>query len=615
MPKPEFHDALILKQPHLVRFPHDANSSDFTTPAQDVPPGDPGYRKVQNLAEADGDYMAVATLPIRDEPESSDFCCYLFNSRRLYFPTSWSGGASRSDDLTIVNAVKAFRYPYTGPGPADYAKPFEVMGAARAALDDLVKGKPSDAYTMAIGLVPRKDDGLPHGMILNAPEVNFDNPWTCRDLFDAHAALTSDAVPPIELLLGVRNRKVLRVSTLGGQPTVSNDTSAETVAALEAGVALGGVKIDGSDIPIANLECFGVNWEPLGDLILATADGSVVKITIAAGGAHSVARVLPSDSAYPQVWNLLRNGCIAGVLDLGHPVPLLNLSGFLKVNKRPDDVGQPTKEPDFEGTYDFKWKSGTTLTVAIAKPASMGTVQFAQVRKTICETASQWTQTGANIKLQFMDAPLDPKTHYDIWVDLTDLPIENGFNGLTSSRLGRYARRLGFGKPTMYLGQMKNLIIPGGVDYWDSSAFKHFILHEFGHALGLPHLHQYEGLLNEIKTDTGNQIHTMFLDNGPAVAALVDQAMGIKLSSTTIVEEILRPLRVNERFCDWPPKAAFGRRGGATVLDSVANESIMAGLPIPKLRANAVPGGAMAKAEYWTELGEIDKAWIVQLYP
>ncbi len=620
----KFHDALILKQPELVRFPNDGQGN-FTVDSEEVSPGQDGYRKVVNLVESDDDYMSVATLPLRDEPEASNFCCYVINAPRVGFPNSWCPGA-RSEAFTIVSNERAFRFKVNGPGPAQYSRPVELAGSELAQLEATLGNQAG--YTTAIGLVSTKNGDATHGYIINTPEVDFSNPWTSSKLFDGQADTAPKSVTSLNLLLGCADGTIRRVVwTKGNGASISTVQHSAAQAALKAGVALGGVKEESTTVQLINLECFGATTGVPSLLLLATRDGDVLQLQITNGGAQATVTTLASksgfaDTSYAQIWHLLRNGCIAGTVKLPAPVPLINLSAFVDI--KPSSTAEPPKKPDFKGTLDFKWKAGKTLVVAIDKPVDMPTARFAQVRDTIVETARQWTATGAKIALHFIDAPSDPRVKYDIWVDLNvipkkytteQVPTPGYYNvRLTSSTLGRYAQRLPFGEPTMYLGRIEGIETSlGATEYWDSPAFRHAILHEFGHALGLPHLHQYTVLRDRIAQDRATSSRAVFISDSNELRNRVGGAMGLNLTNETINDELLGELEDVAQFSEWPKLPDADPASTKRLSVRVAEESVMFGLPVLNILEDAK--GSATKATYKTALGPIDKDWIKQLYP
>jgi hypothetical protein len=159
---------------------------------------------------------------------------------------------------------------------------------------------------------------------------------------------------------------------------------------------------------------------------------------------------------------------------------------------------------------------------------------FARLTHIVECLAQRWLANSPNIKFEFVHKPLAslapeaksskgkseaqsggrgrpgsegvaPEDLYDVLVSLEPLDavlsIPQKGNAppvtrtvfLPGSELGRYARRLDFNVPTVFLGPRKHYE-EGKTNrlqsYFSSQEFYHWVIHEFGHVLGLPHEHQ-----------------------------------------------------------------------------------------------------------------------------
>lgn len=179
---------------------------------------------------------------------------------------------------------------------------------------------------------------------------------------------------------------------------------------------------------------------------------------------------------------------------------------------------------EVQGTWDFKWPLDTTIRVAFQRPSSAGALRhFEAVKGIICELARQWTNPPkgheAAIAFSWVDdfepqddtdpqngSPFDHPASgkavrdYDVLVSLEPLPLgirhpvtieslERIF--LPRSELGTFARRIDYAVPTLYLGPF------GGAPdfdlarhYRENRLARYYVVHEFGHVLGLAHEHQ-----------------------------------------------------------------------------------------------------------------------------
>jgi hypothetical protein len=360
-----------------------------------------------------------------------------------------------------------------------------------------------------------------------------------------------------------------------------------------------------------------------------------------------------------EVWRLLRNGCLAGTVDADEQrFDLINLAAFggvlVEFTLNPRDV--------LASTWDFKWPAGRTLRVRFAKPDeprpdrpernNYSPDVLENVRQEVERLVRAWVYDG-NTKLVNLELEgftwFEEGEEYEILIDLNDLPLDiPGSKNreprkvrLPFSEIGSYSGRVDYRRPTIYLGfpegikdESKVLIdrTSGrqgeGLDgYFGSDAFKHIVLHEFGHALGLPHLHQSPDLLDP------------FVDELTA-QAVIRAKLGLDLK----IDEIREELKVRwsgpgaGSGTDWFDviggyAASVGRRSkdvqsdlkaereksggegiGKTERELVAylaTNSVMMGLPV----RSVYQGQDLGVVDYLPALGPIDRDWIKQLYP
>lgn len=186
------------------------------------------------------------------------------------------------------------------------------------------------------------------------------------------------------------------------------------------------------------------------------------------------------------------------------------------------------------GTWDFKWPSGTKLRIAFQQlPSDVARfdIDVKVARALVLSKLDEWlggktdgssTVAPANLSWEIVsdlsapalsssDSPRSAKSdvrfttfvEYDVLVSFLPLPVllpatEQHPEEVVSTavaELGRYAHRIEYGVPTVYLGP------PPGItaSQWFSSADGVFtVVHELGHVLGMPH-EQQNPLLPEWK--------------------------------------------------------------------------------------------------------------------
>jgi hypothetical protein len=253
--------------------------------------------------------------------------------------------------------------------------------------------------------------------------------------------------------------------------------------------------------------------------------------------------------------------------------------------------------PAFEiaGTWDFKWPLHSEILIAFQEPPEemqISNPEFEAAKALVMQYARLW-KLPSTLKLRFMeedlDPPLgldgppldrhrssflreDPEIPYDVLISLQDLPVHkfDPFRGklaeheeilLPVSALGSYARRADYGAPTMYLGRFGHFLRQKFVEYFEQSLAQQVIVHEFGHMLGLPHLHQHPGLIlpqQDPVDDVQGRIEQLdwarskFYKDEQSVRQMLDQVLGIAVPEDVVLDHLFRVWRGNEAFSDWP---------------------------------------------------------------
>jgi len=360
--------------------------------------------------------------------------------------------------------------------------------------------------------------------------------------------------------------------------------------------------------------------------LLALNTGEVLDIQITRSRANSPrlqASVLDLHGN-PDVWRLLRNGCVAGVAvhDDGEKLPLFSLASVhtQPINKR------RKRSTEITGTLDYKWRPGSTIKV---KFTGYDTEKFygrdrSEVISEIEMLANTWLE-NANLQFAFDSGQVDEiNDDYDILVSLAPL-VKGGPEGIRGhmglvpgasepeevlfpkSLLGCYAEREERNVPTMFLGYPESLRDPFTAEgeviprkkYFASRAFKHIVLHEFGHALGLPHLYQHPGLRrnpffkpSSTKASITNRLKKCV---GPTF-------------DTKYVDEDLKNRWPDATYSEWP-KIPKGQKDAQTFAKWMKT-SVMIGIP-----ARALLAKDNELLPLRDSLGTTDKQWINLLYP
>jgi hypothetical protein len=333
---------------------------------------------------------------------------------------------------------------------------------------------------------------------------------------------------------------------------------------------------------------------------LATRDGNVVLATLSADSPDVSLR----DN--PELWRLLRNGCVVGMVQLqgeSGPVPLVNLAA-LGASYEPS-----TERAQLTGMWDFKWPRGATIKVRIDKPETEGlTSDQREASVALARTlAQQWLphvdkqKNPGELTFEFVEGGDD----YDVLVNLD--PLENN---LPVSDLGTYSQRRPLGDPTMYVGrplgikEVENGAALTPAEFFVSDAFKHIVSHEFGHALGLPHLHQHPAWGGAaFKPDV----------NGFSLQSAIKERMGISVDAEFISEHLRSAWPGDARaYSDWPDVSHTLQDGKIIpkALVPYADESVMMGMPVRGL----LQGDGEPRLNYKVGPRPYDREWLAELY-
>jgi hypothetical protein len=342
----------------------------------------------------------------------------------------------------------------------------------------------------------------------------------------------------------------------------------------------------------------------------------------------------------PEVWNLLRNGCVAGnTLVSKKPTPIVNVTSLVPCRERSHPSRPPnTGDGQITGTLDFKWpRRDQQPEVVVAFLPTHGAYGQDQKElfKTFEDCARRWLTSDVGIKVHFeKDRPFDPERpiDYDILVSLEPLdgrvcdelgrPVE-----IPQSELGNYARRVDRGVATMYVGQPQGLLdrdrkVMDSGAYPASEAFQHFVVHEFGHALGLTHLHQSPALNEAAMELLRNELGVPEKDErafDAAIIELIHKELGIRVPRGYPEEAVRGRWPGNDEYSEWP-KIDRLRAGNhlrewlGEPLEGAAREerrSVMCGLAA---HAEGQMSG-IAPNQYLVGPSQLDLDWLQQLYP
>lgn len=592
---PDRHDVLVVDEfENLYRFELNENKQGFSK-ALFVKPFVEGERKVLEVAgprnrrrrRPDQAVSGFALLPIREEPVSTFFCCYLVHS-------PFFGGALEQVTLhRDSESTFAFELP-----KARGARGLAVKASLpqRTALE--VQGAPKEGAPGAD--VPRvalriESDGGKYAV--DAELLDFVNPWTLANWSAAY-----NGKPPPKAPLG-RDPWGLLVKR-EDQCWIVTDGRGQDSGAAKREIPKSGIfGLLSRDLAFLDLDRVACA-KACSVLLVALPDGNVRRFALPLRQDGSVGTKVPLRQN-PAIWRLLRNGCVLGDVQVTSEHGrergvLFNLSSLK--GSREADVEAVT------GTLDFKW-AHPKLTVRFVSPK--GAIPGAtEARQLIQSTFENWlADSGLEVNVLLNerdDLPADVKDSnaereekpYDILISLDTLGTVDQTQSqklrdvnLPTSELGAYALRRSYGSPTLWLGEPPGIKLKNGAkSYFESDEFKHFVVHEVGHALGLPHLHQAPQV---------DEIQQLTLKEPEEIIKEVQAKYGLTLTTKFLDEEVLRTWakRENDEFSVWPD------------LRGKIPKSVMFGLPgVSIFKELEAPELVDAPTEF-------DKAWLKQLYP
>jgi hypothetical protein len=252
---------------------------------------------------------------------------------------------------------------------------------------------------------------------------------------------------------------------------------------------------------------------------------------------------------------------------------------------------------EIAGTWDFKWPLGSKIRIAFQKlppgqEQRLGRDDFRKAKEAVMVLARSW-QLPPTLTLDFQAYDLEPPFEevdsdmdrhrsaflpeeveakpYDVLISLQNLPVVkvDPFRGagcekeevaLPVSALGSYARRADYGAPTMYLGRFGRFIDDDFVGYFHKPLVKNIVVHEFGHMLGLPHLHQHPHLIApkslssmmRERIDQLDKARGAFYKSTEDVKRMLSGVLGIEIPPEVVEDHLIRVWRGNEAFSDWP---------------------------------------------------------------
>lgn len=306
----------------------------------------------------------------------------------------------------------------------------------------------------------------------------------------------------------------------------------------------------------------------------------------------------------PAIWQMLRNGAIVGHAPFESGlVPLVNLTAFEPNSGYPADAIRRT------GTLDFKWPRGSVIRVKLLRPTSLRNDKHWEALKTKIEgLAKLWLPQPIPLSFDFVG---EDEVNYDVLVDLDPLDPPRRRReeeiSLPLSDLGTYCQRRPLNEPSMFIGKPKGVVLgrnargPGRIDgdYFDSDAFSHILLHEFGHVLGLPHLHQHPAWRGAI-----------FAGDPEELRMKIKEYWGLEVDSDYITWDLQTAWPDTPDYSEWPEVSPSDPLKRSDVKEYFEG-SLMMGLPVVGLSPlDERPPGL----EYRTSPGTLDLRWLAQLY-
>jgi hypothetical protein len=477
---------------------------------------------------------------------------------------------------------------YQGSGAPGYRK---VTHIARKGADESPRGA-------AFATLPVKEEPASSFMccyLVNSENLTYRNVWTQAEWNDApntggdglmHEAHDRD----IRLLVAEHGGRVLYLNI-----------PKEQLANAEAGWELGPVE-DGS----------GAGLKPISLKAISLKDN-------------------------PEIWNLLRNGCVAGsAVYRDAETPLLNLTSLLPAREE-DHHEIPDEQKggnQITGTLDFKWsrrpkdsqREADVLVGFLPVAEGVYGVPQRELFKLFEKYARTWALDELGLEVAFKtDAAFEPDAAFDYDVLVSLAPLDGSVLDhegkpvlIPASELGSYARRVDRGAATFFAGLPKGLKKDGQAEmlpseYPRSKAFQQFVVHEFGHSLGLTHLHQHPRLAKLAKEQLRSDLE---LDSSSdaeleeKVRTELKEELGLEVPENYFEEGIGGVWPGPEKYSEWPAELKEGKNE-ARALKKFLNESIMIGL------AGRAPDtmGKISARDCRTAPGAVDLAWLKSLYP
>ncbi|HEX5655995.1 MAG TPA: hypothetical protein VFX59_02320 [Polyangiales bacterium] len=587
----------------------------FVTGLEKVGSDDDGHRKVTRIATSFARTSACfALLPIKPEPSTGAFSCYLVNE------SFFDKDAREVPPVNVTVDQQSWRLK---PKRAERASP------------PFLPGGPAIKVALARG---------DKGFVIDGALLDFVNTWTRVDWAGAlpdekknYASVVDENPESLELVVHVPGTgAIVRIKPNTDEAApVDERLAQELKLAMNNGALLGTVNDGSREVAFLDLAALKPGEDPW-KLLLATPEGGVREFWLKADKKledRGFLTLLPE----PEIWRSLRNGTVIGKNKLrgDEDAILLNVCS-LKGDRDLSEFAQASK---ISGTLDFKWTPGQKLQVAFQAETGLPGLEVA--RRRIEAAFDAWTAaTSLRVTFWPQDAQAFPTPgargdtaampYYDILINLDTLPQfipatasdPARFVDFPVSEHGTYALRRRLGAPSLFLGWLPDFKPDAATEpfvssehYFGSDVFLHFALHEIGHALGLPHLNQApHARLSKLGALVNTQeVHDFFRQNH-----------GVQIAHTFIVEELLRewPYAEDDRFNEWPAALStiqFLKVNGIAdgTVESVLKDSIMVSFPALAALSRKSPNEPLnpAAIKYRTAPTAVDLAWIKQLYP
>lgn len=249
------------------------------------------------------------------------------------------------------------------------------------------------------------------------------------------------------------------------------------------------------------------------------------------------------------------------------------------------------------GTWDFLWPRGKTVRIAVQQLSDVGQEiygdgqPFEHIVQAFIEQTRRWNgRAGISLevlerqlpavrrererRLRFTSDQAPPWLDYDVLVSFEPLPVEIELPWLEGGRpqieelhfpsasLGSFHTRAEFGIPTLQLGVREHF--SDKTRYFGSDEFKHWTVHELGHVLGLPHIHQHPWLTAK----------KLFRPMGEIIDS-IESSTGVRVSEDFVERAILERWPVMPRPDALPYSTWWQLPAGSPGLEEVLCESVM----------------------------------------